>query len=85
MMKLSSFVMLSFQDVKLPSWAATELSLMVAAAELTLVVAAVKLTLMGGINIVMVVATTEVTTVTSDLKDSNSFSLNSISGLCHRT
>jgi hypothetical protein len=44
---------LSFQDVKLSSWAATELSLVVAAAELTLVVAVAEL-------YAVVVATTQV-------------------------
>jgi hypothetical protein len=39
-MKLSSFMMLSSWDAKLSSWAAAELSLVVAVAELSLLVAA---------------------------------------------
>jgi hypothetical protein len=49
MMKLSSFVMFSSQDVKLSSWAAIELSLVVvaAAAKLTLVVAVMELSIVA--------------------------------------
>jgi hypothetical protein len=49
MMKLSSFVMFSSQDVKLSSWAVIELSLVVAvaAAKLTLVVAVTELSIVA--------------------------------------
>jgi hypothetical protein len=59
MMKLSSFVMFSSQDVKLSSWAVIELSLVVAvaAAKLTLVVAVTELSIVAvAVKLTLVVA-----------------------------